>query len=1687
MPLLEGLTEDIAGQLAELLENAGPGHCLRVEGLDAEDCEAMCSELRRRTSDDTRVFVLSTVRDEDPWILPEKAIELRNEVRSKFCLFIPVGTVHATLGSLMNAFATVDLQELIGKACDRLLGRLRTRPIGQLVREVERATRNHALRTSDRFASFLAVVERDPTELTVGRELWRIGLLPDLDPDGLQGRLQQNVEVTRRLTASGQARKTLRERLAECGLHKGEFADRFQTFLREHPDVDPRRWMSKIAYERQEFSFDKWPLEATAIESVEIAPFILDDGRVDPKCGLRQPDGPGGAIIGDLGRGSVRVRWRAVPDRPQDVGRWLVELELLDEGEGEGPEEEEEFELPRATTKARSRSKKISLRDLPDFLAGRRARVVVTAQSRDGIPLTGKEGKIVQAASEEFWLEKVNTVIHPSRTSSERNVALARLRALIGSDATELRVVRSHCDPAAGKVRWEYEGIKKVEITFSPLLAQLERESLQRPDELLAFWWEGGPTTVSPTVESFESMSAENVAADEVSSRFLDARRRVFQLIAQEPSHPIVAAHHVVGDLATAVREYAAAYRELLAAPIEEQARWELLRLDTVELRFTHLDEVRRVVVVLPIHPVRLLWLTAYHELLASWEKQLVRMDPRQRRKAIDMGFLEGIEGAGFPFLVQGASGQVYWYAQPLDFCWAIGVPPDDPDADKSIELAGQLLGRAPDSNSNARSLPDVLSEHLKRYVQTRRGCHAVRIKVVNPGTGDTIARTLDRFIEGFRDSQAIEGNVPRIDLTLHATGRDPQLVGNLRSLQEKLYRETDLPPGRSHVTPFFAFAFCDDGRRANAPGGASHVAFLFDRYQSKLTHGDAGQGEDSILFHGLALNLFTELKTGEQGVEYLQKVVLPEQTDVAPHPGSPEYTTELIELQRAHLGAFLGDDSVRDGPLAVAFVTRLSPGDIGELERVHADADWVITVDRCIGPELFDNPDVHTDHLFQRYLLDYDPEFQSGVGRRIMLTTGHRQEVLRMFGWAAEELGFTGIDTAEEFLRAIKLLSARLGLRSLVNELLAREVVSLAAVLVYLKQHGQLHDCMLIPVEFHEAIFGLRSELRRELGEQRRCDFLKVALDDGRILLTLVEVKSSYAAGSTDSLQRIRDQLNQTERLIRRLFFSSAGDQDGDSGEPVDAALQRSRLVAMLRHYASRSLRHGLFREEEAYRRALRRIAQLQGQPYTPVIEKIGYVVDPQGRQRAPVQFDDVRIEFLTAAEFADVGLTTALEDAAKTVPIGTRPDGGSAPGSPTAPTGEHRDLLTVAEEGEGDGSEDEDAEPAGAEMEQKADRAKSEQADRKTAADEAEAGEEPSREEDRPPVSHSGGIVLGTDTAGQEVIWRPSVQGSPHVLILGIPGQGKSVTTTRIILEAARSGLSCFVFDYHGEFSRPESPLQRLHRVNVVRPTPLPFSPLEPVGDWSRDSWKAECVAVREIVAYVCGLGEIQAYVFEDALEAAYEEQVSDGQLQALPTMGRVWELLQKSASQQRDKRVVFRTKQLFDYGLFADVTRPEQDAFRRLLKGITVLDLSGLKQDTLQHAAAAFTLRRIYCETRLWRMADRVKLLVVLDEAHRLARDRTLPKIMKEHRKFGVAAIVASQNLRDFHEAVIDNAGTRIVFRVNHPDSAKIARFLVVPKVRDVARLIQQLSVGQAIVQLAGERTARVVQMKPPDGMS
>ncbi len=185
MSMCSLLRDRLAQTLVEKLEAASVGYCLRVDHLDSGDAAALCRAVRERIhTRGIETWVLGTTEGGDPLeITPERAIEVRNRKQVRLALLVPAGVMDVASSSLTNSFATFDLQEFWREVAKDLLTEL-PEDLQPMVRRILATPRGVMAPRIEQQADYLAAVIADPTVRTAGREMWRIGLIPDLGGEG---------------------------------------------------------------------------------------------------------------------------------------------------------------------------------------------------------------------------------------------------------------------------------------------------------------------------------------------------------------------------------------------------------------------------------------------------------------------------------------------------------------------------------------------------------------------------------------------------------------------------------------------------------------------------------------------------------------------------------------------------------------------------------------------------------------------------------------------------------------------------------------------------------------------------------------------------------------------------------------------------------------------------------------------------------------------------------------------------------------------------------------------------------------------------------------------------------------------------------------------------------------------------------------------------------------------------------------------------------------------------------------------------------------------------------------------------------------------------------------------------------------------------------------------------------------
>jgi hypothetical protein len=1670
-------------------------HYVRVENLDqvhAPQIVPILREVLKRSDEslsaaDKRHFsvgVLSKDSSENNGIRIDDAIRIRNTEGESLFLLVPA--MFDVPGSLNNSGDTIDLDASFARLIEIFLTQLAESDVSTLVANLDRELRN---RQKANWATFLAELVEHPTPDTFGRGLWRVGLVPDLGFKDLSDRMSLNFRAVKAISKPRKP-ESVDERLNSAGVRSGEERNDLKQFLSSVLMENPGSWCGEIARSfLDSLTFEKWPLADSSgsdILRLDITSFRKRDGHVTPRCKLKElvgdellaeddksPDhmvnNPLYCEVGiDVVSGEAKspatvvVDWKTDPSNAKPF-EWRVDVILI-------PELRDVDTSPIASRKITGDKRTVKLSifaDEDDLQFGRLFCISVTGVNEDGeeVYFARNPSEVVSAESEEFEIRLTGAPPPPperTRIATAISPAEGYLSVVVGglSNPAEVfdyddsgRVISITYVAPNDDLKLVSTDVRRVRIV--PLFIELERELFSDTASGIIF---EATSVYGELVQSSEIIRRKVTLPDSVSNArqaFLSELRSESRLQSNRGLVETVDWDDEIYALALA---YVSAYNSALDNPGDFDTK-NLIEIETLKFKIDGPGGVSEAVVVLSMHPLRILWLAEYDRKIRKWANEYAHLRDIEKRPIIDLEIVRRIQPSNLPFVMPLESGKFCVYLDEIAFGCGLYLPLDGKDVQKSARLVEAVLATQ-GSNLVSATRADLLEKRIRSFLDSHSYNEALSLIAVNPGSGETLSYALSRFLrlDLDEDKQILDF---RMEIKIYGDDLPfSKPVHDLQELQETM--RSVYPNGTvNHLMPPFGIAVRDRDQLEIDEDGA-HIAIAQDLSIGELVSFDPEMHRVPGL--GGLLNGTHTVKI-ESGSE-TKWVTLP---SLAPFQDSI-----LTRCHRSLLDAIRKNFGFLTKGLGVA--VGLNTSTKNAIRALHTRSDWVITIDRFIGLDWYENSE--SAGLDGAYVLDYTPDFVEGMGERLTVTTKHRVEIVGILERAMDELGFRPIGTESLILDNLALLSGRLALRLLDNNNFAAEAVSLAVVIQHLKVNGLLNGKFLIPVDAHHEIFGTKSQGVGESG--RRCDMLIVGFDESGLSIGCVEVKARNRAVVPIRLASdIRDQLLNTQAILMDRFF-------GDSPNRIDRELQVAHFASVMHHYVDRAAMHDSLTPDQAnsYHDKIDRIGE-----FTTNISLAGYVVslgaDEIGFQD---QIDGIPIILITNDLMNEAGFSTVIEEHTRSESFHIVPSLSLEPEVSSSASREDHETEVKAQSSK---RTDPMIMPLSIETRKSVESVREVSEDQQV----SDGGSTPPKilgtdkstsDLSKTPVSEvsmkavesptSATVVLGTDSVGTSVEYKVSTQGSPHTVIIGIPGQGKSVTTRRIINCFAKAGLPSLVFDFHGDMAAnpPEGA-----RVYDVRENGLGFSPFEISGNRQRDVNETS-MAVSEIVEFVCELGEIQRQHVYRGIIKAFEDLgwVNDLQGSRLPTIAEFANAVEQVEQGARGKNARGRLLPLTDFGLFAE---DANEAFDPTGGGNgLIIDLSGVQLDSVKKAASSFVLRKVYRDMFFWEQNSTMKLNIVLDEAHRVLQDKTLPKLLKEGRKFGVSVVAASQSMADFSKQVIDNVGTKIVFRTNYPDSKTAANLIRGRDGKDLSKNIEQLSVGEAYVATPTLIVARLTKM-------
>ncbi|HEY4035242.1 MAG TPA: ATP-binding protein [Ktedonobacteraceae bacterium] len=1665
-------TQLLANEIFACLKGTTEGHCVRVDFLERVEAINICQYMTHNSKEPDLVIHVLTSRGEDalhspPYITTDEAVEIRNRKQVRLCLFVPSDLVDAAYSSLANSFAPIDgrtLYEAVLKHITKLL----PQDVQKVLRFVSHGTLKASYEQCLDYA-VTALIQGD-TGNNWGLELWRVGLIADARSN-FAVHLTSNRNCTLALSHPIRLDATAHERIQSLKVDK-DTANVLGRFFRGRPMNEVSIWSRDLAKE-ETMTFDRWKFPNTDhsdIRSVKVTPFINARGIVERFCHLVQPDEVNGSLQAICGpKRTMVVKWSCEPVAPQNLSGWSVRIVPSDR-EYEFAEDSDYIEpkIPRVPGHRRSVTIKLDIEE--DEIPNCPVCVKVAPLDATGNEISNEETEeVIADRSIEFFLSKDIQINPPTDIRESRStvptLSYGRLEIALGIQ--EDQTLDEGMQP-----QWLSKDLAYFSLTFpnhkilniglSETLLELERQVRDNPRS-------GGCFTLFVDEVYPISVDAISPYPLQISNQgswaaFWKMRETFFNRLKKQMLRDTIETAEWTSELANIALRYAQSYRDLLDELIRNQCELdemrEALSVDSLLVQVAGKGNTQEeAIVILPTHPLRVAWFAGYTQLLRNWEERLLGLPKSKRKHSIDMQALRLLTPTNVPaFAYHAASKQAFLFFQNIRLYHGVALPADVADPRRRYGDIALILGSVYEQIGIGDIQPDHLKEHLKRFYMSHSYAGTLVTTLVNPDRGEFFAEAVRKFLvdEVPSDEQEEPHSAPSFHITAFMPDEHKR---SLEALKQTLQR---IDQRRDQVTDYFLPGLSTTVRpisQLEKKAPEAHLAVVTDLTQPTIVVRSQAQGElevraemSSFSLYGLVTRFISQFTTDDQGLLWYHRIIPEGMKKPEVHPVSTRYSETLVKLHQSLLDAESYLVSKRSNAHPMLEV-RIEKERSTLLEHLHSNTNWVITMDRFFALDYYDSPhEPELRTLAQKYVLDYSPESLEGFGHRMMVTTAWHEEIEALLTQSMAELGFNNVDqSVSQLLHYLKTVSGRLALQALESPTSASAAVGLGVVTAWLQKKGRLKEAILVPVDIYPRIFSLDGSGKPQQGE-RRCDLVLVSLRRNIVDATFIEVKWRRGQALLQELATgMALQMEGSAQAMRNRFFNEGR---------VDSILQRSYLANVLRFYFERSRRYKLF-AADAERTFMEQLARLEKTDleFRPSYE--GYIVNLEGTQRKPLMIDTqtekAKITVLTARDFQDA-------DAAEFSSLLS-----------CSAYNDEASLMPLKDESRVDSDEDDDLSSGAASPDNRVE-------DKSSGYPVENTSNRHTDEQAHSPMDELK-IPLG-EAFSEPVEWMPSTKGSPHLFILGIPGQGKSWTITRILNELGKQQVPTLVLDFHGQFADPRGPFMQMIRPSVFDAAKgLPFSPFECTRDNGFGGWMANSFALAEIFAYITGLGPMQRDIIFTALQDTYKSHgFSDEEAIDLdyPTPEEVLKRIEKKEQERHINNVAARCRPLLEMNLFRPI-KNAPDMLTTIRQGL-IIDLHNLYAEELQMAAGAFALRKLYKDMFHWGNADRLRLAIVLDEAHRLAKDVTLPKLMKEGRKFGIAVIVASQGINDFHQDILGNAGTKIIFRVNYPDSKKVAGFIRERPGQDLTTRIEQLKVGSAYVQTPEMAFGSVVHMYP-----
>lgn len=1247
-------------------KNASAGHCMKITGLGALELEYLWDLIRKEHSHLDLHIVSENEKSDVRYISATKLIELRNKQDKPLLILIPSNSRTAAEDSYGNAtFKEISLEGIENELVDTLIDEIPD----DMYEVISTDIIDYLDPSNSEVIDYLIAVAEDKyNEKSIGNNLFHLSLIPDgillNQKEKIRSRLNFNRESVELLSAFN---KPLYDRIADLRLENDSIQKDIVDFLKKEKDAKNAQDICESINESyRNLNFSNWPIPDLDFTHIKL---ITDEIK---STDLKVEEGTNVLYANEGKIAKLKVRFRTNPN-PKDIkdlkffriilmavngsnGEEITVLRKVKNSNSNRPYRDVTLELNPNIIEEGSYFLKVfaedehanMLNDDDEFRDSKIQRAWEEAKKAD--PNTHKYAfpyKLTCDSDDfDYVIEDVIDRDENQRKDKLNNVLQAflkyRIEALKNDEEYHIP------EPSETSNVWINDGKEKHSSTFhinysdkhnyqiniSTKLRQIENKFLLNADSLGYVKCQLKSNKLAIGFENIEFVKSE--LNEIVPKSLLKLRKDVFDAIVNsndnedgifETTNLFIHKEEIKKYVESYLKWTSKIKTQLESDNIELEEKTKLKEF-LIELQMIDVSRVKsklpdgskvEALLVSPLHPLRLAWTIQLIEVFEDWERKTREFSGHKEAwsQHLEDLFIGNLSPENNQLvLIEPISQKAYNYSGELSFGWGLYLSTISQESkngmtsiSRQLQHYLRLLFNVTKDNYVETDLSlKLVIRHIKNYLAQHPYIDKLVVNLFNAGDAEVFSSA---FVE--LEKEKVFEN---INYEVRIFKGNDKIIEHGESLKILINPESNISeeaeafsqPSRNRLFPKLRFSINNITDFLKDPSSyTSHLSFLISPFPISIELIKPSIENRNFFLNGLITD--SSIVVDENGSQikwnrFIQANQLPVKYDSTGTNG-----IKLFENIQSFVSSALVSKFTTSIP---STQLRLNDRDKVLLTHLHDYSDWVITFDKNLGPQIFDQPSKDGKIPF---LLDYVPG-EEILGISSFLTTRPTSEVLGLLGPHFEEFNLDIHNEEDEHKIKILLEDLRAVSSSLVLQLnstknKAFEVIGSAFTKRVLEKKEMLEDAFLIPIDLHQNLFeNLPS------GSKSRADNLLVSINPSKkeISISVIEIKCRKSLGETekDALRlKMLDQIENTIEALRNHFDP----EYNNSFDRLDREIKNKELKLLLTFYLERANRYE-YLSNNAYNQYLAFMQKLDA-GFTLRFKRLGLIFDFAAKER--------------------------------------------------------------------------------------------------------------------------------------------------------------------------------------------------------------------------------------------------------------------------------------------------------------------------------------------------------------------------------------------------------------------------------------------------------------------------------------